>query len=73
MDLTATMDPGGDDDTTNPIVTPPLSLRTMMETFMTTQAAHEQLIGELLTKVAALRADFAKYRSAFPIPPLSNP
>ena len=36
MDLTATMDPGGDDDTTNPIVTPPLSLRTMMETFMTT-------------------------------------
>ena len=36
VDLTITMDPSGDDDTTNPIVTPPLSLRTMMETFMTT-------------------------------------
>ena len=36
---------------------------------MTTQTAHGQLINELLTEVAALRADFAEYRSAFQ-PPL---
>ena len=59
------VDPTATDDTTDPIVAPPLSLRAMMETFMTTQAAHGQLIDELLTKVVALRADFAKYRSAF--------
>ena len=41
----------------------------MMETFMTTQAAHRQLLDELITKVATLRADFAEYRSAFPPPP----
>ena len=52
MDLTITMDPSGDDDTADPIVTHPHSLRTMVETFMTTQVAHEQLIDELLTKVA---------------------
>ena len=65
MDLTITMDPSGDDDIADPIVTPPHSLRTMVETFMTTQAAHEQLIDELLTKVATLRANFAKYKGAF--------
>ena len=72
MDPTVAVDPVSDDDIADPIVTLPFSLHTMMETFMTTQATHEQLIDELLTKVAALRADFAKYRSAFPIPPLSN-
>ena len=40
---------------------------------MTTQATHRQLIDELLIEVAALRADFAKYRSTFPTPPPSNP
>ena len=40
MDPIISMDPTGDDDTTDPIVTSPLSLRAMMETFMTTQAAH---------------------------------
>ena len=53
------------DDTTDPTVAPPLSLRAMMETFITTQAAHRQLIDKLLTEVATLRVDFAKYRSAF--------
>ena len=45
----------------------------MMETFMTTQATHGQLIDELIIEVAVLRADFAKYRSAFPPPPPFNP
>ena len=48
------------------IGTPPLSLCAMVESFMTTQAAHGQLLVELLTEVASLRADFMKYRSAFP-------
>ena len=73
MDLTITVDPSGDDDTADPIVTHPHSLRTMVETFMTTQVAHEQLIDELLTKVATLRANFTEYKSAFSPPPLSNP
>ena len=39
---------------------------------MTTQEAHGQLLDELLTEVASLRADFAQYRSAFPPPPPSG-
>ena len=72
MDPTIAVDLAGDDDTADPTVTPPLSLRAMMETLMTTQAA-QKLIDELLTKVATLRVDFAKYRSFFPPPPPSNP
>ena len=41
----------------------------MMETFMTTQVAHGQLLDELISNVAALRADFSEYRSVFPPPP----
>ena len=66
VDPTIAMDPTSDAKTVDPTVTPPLSLCAMMETFMTTLVAHEQLIDELLTKFAALKADFAKYRSAFP-------
>ena len=44
-----------------------------METFMTTQAAHGQLLDELITEVAALRMDFFVYRSAFPPLPSSDP
>ena len=55
-----------------PTVPPPLSLCAMMETFMTTQAAHGQLLDELIAEVAALRVDFLEYRSAFPPPPPSN-
>ena len=39
---------------------------------MTTQIAHGQLIYELLTEMAALRADIAEYSSAFPPPPPSD-
>ena len=56
-----------------PTVPPPLSLRAMMETFMTTQAAHGQLLNKLITEVAALRVDFTEYRNAFPpLPPLDS-
>ena len=52
-----------------PTIPPPLSLRAMMESFITTQVTHRQLLDELITEVAALRADFTEYRSAFPPPP----
>ena len=65
VDPTTAVDPTGDAETANPTVTP-LSLRAMIETFMSTQATHGQLIDELLTEVTAMRADFAKNRSAFP-------
>ena len=48
VDPTTIMDPFSDDDAVDPIVTPPLSLRAMMNSFMTTQAAYGQLLNELL-------------------------
>ena len=63
----------GVDPVVNDIVAPPFSLRARMKTFMTTQTAHGQLIDELLTEVASLRADFAEYRSVFPPPPPFDP
>ena len=57
VDPTVAVDPAGVDDTANPTVTPPLSLRAMMETLMTTQTAHGQLIDKLLIEVDALRAN----------------
>ena len=73
VDPTTTMNPTANAETDDPTVTPHLSLRAMMETFMTTQAAHGQLINELLTKVVAPRADFVEYRSVFPPPPPFDP
>ena len=72
VDPTAAVDPYAD-DTADPIVTSPLSLHGIMETFMSTQAAHGQLIDELLAEVAILRVYFAEYRSAFPPPPPFDP
>ena len=69
VDPTAVVDPFGGADDANPIVAPHLSLHAMMESFMTTQAAHGQLHDELLTEVASLRADYMEYRSAFPPSP----
>ena len=63
------MDPSGGADDVDPPVAPPLLLCAMMESFMTTQAAHGQLLDELLIDVASLRVDFAEYRSVFPPPP----
>ena len=39
----------------------------MMETIMTTQAAHGQLLDCLLAEVVALQSDLADYRR--PVPP----
>ena len=47
----------------------PPSLHAIMETIMTTQAAHGQLLDGLLAKVAALRVDLAYYRHAVPPSP----
>nr|POE92661.1 hypothetical protein CFP56_35204 [Quercus suber] len=52
-----------------PTIPPPLSPHVMMETFMTTQAAHGQLLDGLIAEVATLREKFSKYRSTFPPPP----
>nr|POE81772.1 hypothetical protein CFP56_19971 [Quercus suber] len=40
VDLTAVVDPFGGANDVDPTVAPPLSLRAMMQPFMTTQAAH---------------------------------
>ena len=40
VDPTTIVDPASDDDTVDPTDSPPLSLCAMMESFMTTQAAH---------------------------------
>ena len=56
-----------------PTIPRPLFLCAMIETFMTTQVAHGQLLDELITEVTALRANFLKYRRAFPPPPTFNP
>ena len=74
MDPTAAVDPSWSDDDVDidPIITPPLLLHAMMESFMTTQTAYGQLLDVLMIEVAALLADFAKYRSVFPPPPPSN-
>ena len=50
----------------------PPSLHGMMETIMTTQAAHGQLLYGLFAEVAALRANLADYRCAVPPSPLSD-
>ena len=51
---------------------PPPSLRAMMETIMTTQAAHGQLLYGFFSEVAALRADLVDYRRAIPCSPPSD-
>ena len=66
VDPTVDVDPSGGANDADPTIAPPLSLCAMMESFMTTQAAYGQLLNELLTKVASLRANFAEYRSVFP-------
>ena len=51
---------------------PPPSLRAMMETIMTTQAAQGQLLYGFFVEVAALRADLADYRRVVPPSPPSD-
>ena len=51
---------------------PPPSLRAMMETIMTTQAAYGQLQYGLFAEVAALQADLVVYRRVVPPSPPSD-
>ena len=51
---------------------PPPSLHAMMETIITTQTAHGQLLHGLLAEVAALRVDLVAYRRPIPPFPPSN-
>ena len=69
VDPTVAVDPISGANEVDPTVAPPFSLHAMMQSFMTTQATHGQLLDELLTKVASLRVDFMEYRGAFPPPP----
>ena len=77
-DLTAAVAEDGDDevdiDTAAAVHTGPLppSLRAMMETIMTTQAAYGQLLYGFFVEVATLRADLADYRRAVPPSPPSD-
>ena len=68
VDLIVVVDTSGGADDVDPTIAPFL-LRAMMQSFMTMRATHGQLLDELLTEVASLRADFVEYRSAFPPPP----
>nr|POF18403.1 b3 domain-containing protein [Quercus suber] len=77
-DPTAAVVEDGDDevdvDTTAAAQTgpPPPSLRAMMETIMTTQANHGQVLYGLLGDIAALRADLAGFRRQVPPSPSSD-
>ena len=57
VDPTTVMDPSGGVDDVDPTIAPLLSLRAMIKSFMTTQAAHWQLLDELLMEVASLKAE----------------
>ena len=72
VDPIAAVDHSSGANDVDPTVTPPFSLHAMMESFMTTQEIHGQLLDELLIEVATLRAKFVDYRSAFPPPPPSD-
>ena len=69
VDSIAAVDPAGHAEDVDPSVAPPLSLRAMLQSIITTQAAQGQLLDELLTKVASVRVDFSDNRIFFPPPP----
>ena len=77
-DPTAAVAEDGDDEVnvdtavTTHTSPPPPSFRAMMETIMTTQAAHGQLLYGFFAEVAALRADLVDYRCAVPPSPTSD-
>ena len=52
------VDPSGGDDDVDPTIDPPLSPCAMMQSFMTTQVAHGQLLDELLTEGCILESRF---------------
>ena len=61
----------------NPAVSPPSTLddsdiRCMLETFMTVQAAHSQLLVDMLDEVRSLRADLGSFKRSPPPPPFND-
>ena len=44
----------------------------MLDTVMTVQAAHGQLLVDVLTELQALRADLASFRRSYPPPPFDD-
>ena len=48
------------------------SIRSMLDTVMTVQAAHGQLLVDVLTKLQALRVDLASARRSSPPPPFDD-
>ena len=48
------------------------SLQGMLETIMTVQAAHGQILVDLLAKLQALHADLASFRRSSPPPPFDD-
>nr|POE50596.1 hypothetical protein CFP56_00057 [Quercus suber] len=64
-------DPVGDDVATTDVPPPPsadFDVRRTLETVMTVQAAHSQILVDLLDEIRALRADFARLHSPSPPP-----
>ena len=58
VDPITTVDPTVDAEDVDPTIAPLLALRAMMQSIMTTLAAHGQLLDELLMKVALFKVDF---------------
>ena len=58
VDPITAVDPSSGADGVDPTVDPPLSPRAMMQSFMTTQVAHGQLLDELLTEGCILESRF---------------
>ena len=56
VDSIAVVDPASGAEDVDPTVTPSLSLYAITQSFITTLAAHGQLLDELLTEVASLRS-----------------
>ena len=48
------------------------SIRNMLDTVMTVQAVHGQLLVDMLTELQALRADLASFRRSPPPPPFDD-
>ena len=58
VDPITAVDPSGGVDDVDPTIDPPLSPCAMMQSFMTTQVAHGQLLDELLTEGCILESRF---------------
>ena len=65
VDLTTTADPP-------PFASDVSNIRRMLDTIMTIQAAHGQLLVDVLTELQTLRANLASIRRSPPPPPFDN-